>query len=387
MAITLTQLCRNAEKNYNMKLVAGRGGMDNTVRWVHMVEDSEVPDFLHGNELVFTTGIGHLGSEWLEPFVKSLKEHKAVGLVVNLGPHIDAIPSRVIVYCEENEFPLFTLPWQVRIIDITYNFCRKIIDNEEAETTLAGAFRNLIFSPDKRENYAAALERNGFSENASYVVLAMSVSDGKASAVQFLRNNRFGLWRLIKRSKYPVAMFFQDDKLISVRQNTDREEISRLIKALSELNLEQKLSIGISDKGEGYRSVPDCYKEAVSALDAAIIKGCRSMAYSNIGVYKLLFGVENRDVLRTYVDDTLGNLIKYDSLNNTDYEYTLRVYLECSGSVQMTAQRLDVHRNTVNYKMKVIREILGIEMNDEDKMNILLAFRAQEILGSRKEKS
>lgn len=110
------------------------------------------------------------------------------------------------------------------------------------------------------------------------------------------------------------------------------------------------------------------------------------MAYSNIGVYKLLFGVENRDVLRTYVDDTLGNLIKYDSLNNTDYEYTLRVYLECSGSVQMTAQRLDVHRNTVNYKMKVIREILGIEMNDEDKMNILLAFRAQEILGSRKEK-
>ena len=387
LAITLAQLCRNAEKNYNMKLVAGRGGMDNTVRWVHMVEDSEVPDFLHGNELVFTTGIGHLGNDWLEPFVKSLKEHKAVGLVVNLGPHIDAIPSRVVVYCEENDFPLFTLPWQVRIIDITYSFCRKIIDNEEAETTLAGAFRNLIFSPDKRENYAAALERNGFSENASYVVLAMSVSDGKASAVQLLRNNRFGLGRLIKHSKNPVAMFFQDDKLISVRQNTDREEISRLIKALSELHLEQKLSIGISDMGEGYQSVPNCYKEAVSALDVVRIKGCQSMAYSNIGVYKLLFGVENRDVLRTYVDDTLGNLIRFDSLNNTDYEHTLRVYLECNGSVQMTALRLDVHRNTVNYKMKVIREILGIEMNDEDKMNILLAFRAQEILGSRKEKS
>lgn len=77
MAITLTQLCRNAEKNYNMKLIAGRDGMDNTVRWVHMVDDSEVPDFLHGNELVFTTGIGHSGSDWLEPFVKRLKEHNA----------------------------------------------------------------------------------------------------------------------------------------------------------------------------------------------------------------------------------------------------------------------------------------------------------------------
>ena len=102
-------------------------------------------------------------------------------------------------------------------------------------------------------------------------------------------------------------------------------------------------------------------------------------------VYKLLFGVENRAILRSYIDDTLGNLTKYDTLNNTDYEYTLRVYLECSGSVQMTAERLNVHRNTVNYKMKVIREILGIEMCDEDKMNILLAFRAQEILGAHKE--
>lgn len=385
MAITLAQLCRNAEKNYNMKLIAGRGGMDNTVRWVHMVEDSEVPDFLHGNELVFTTGIGHLGNDWLEQFVKSLKEHKAVGLVVNLGPHISAIPPRVISYCEENDFPLFTLPWQVRIIDITYNFCRKIIDNEEAETTLAGAFRNLIFSPDKRENYAAALERMNFTENASYVVLAMSVGEDKSAAVQLLRNNRFGLWRLLKRSKSPVALFFQDDKLISVRQNADREEISRLIKALSEISPELKLNIGISERGEGYLGVPNCYKEAVSALEAAKIKGCQAMPYRNIGVYKLLFGVENKAILRSYIDDTLGNLIKYDSLNNTDYENTLRVYLECNGSVQMTAERLNVHRNTVNYKMKVIREILGIEMNDEDKMNILLAFRAQEILGAHRE--
>lgn len=385
MAITLAQLCRNAEKNYNLKLVAGRGGIDNTVRWVHMVEDSEVPDFLHGNELVFTTGIGKTGFDWLEKFVRSLKEHKAVGLVVNLGPHIDAIPSRVIVYCEENDFPLFTLPWQVRIIDITYRFCRKIIENEEAETTLAGAFRNLIFSPEKRENYAAALERMGFSENASYTVLAMSVGDGKSS-VQILRSNRFGIWRLIKRSKNPVAMFFQDDKLISVRQNVEREEMNRLLKSLSELNLEQKFHIGISESAEGFRSIPSCYKQAVSALEASIIKDTMVMPYENIGVYKLLFGVENRAILRSYVDDTLGNLVRYDSLNATDYEHTLRVYLECSGSVQVTAERLSVHRNTVNYKMKVIREILGIEMNDEDKMNILLAFRAQEILGARKDK-
>lgn len=51
MAITLARICANAEKTYGMKLIAGRAGMDNFVRWVHIVEDSEVPDFMHGNEL------------------------------------------------------------------------------------------------------------------------------------------------------------------------------------------------------------------------------------------------------------------------------------------------------------------------------------------------
>ena len=49
MAITLSQLCVNTEKTYGMKLLAGKDGMDNYVRWVHMVEDREVPGFLSYN--------------------------------------------------------------------------------------------------------------------------------------------------------------------------------------------------------------------------------------------------------------------------------------------------------------------------------------------------
>ena len=94
MAITLSQLCANTEKKYSMKLIAGHAGMGNTVRWVHIIEDSEVPDFLHGNELIFTTGIGHVGNEWLKSFTVSLKNKGAIGLVVNIGPYISSVPSR-----------------------------------------------------------------------------------------------------------------------------------------------------------------------------------------------------------------------------------------------------------------------------------------------------
>ncbi len=89
MALTLSQLCVNVEKTYQMKLVAGEDGMDNVVRWVHIIEDVEVSHFINGQELVFTTGIAQRGVNWLLPYAEQLLSHGAVGLVINLGPYIE----------------------------------------------------------------------------------------------------------------------------------------------------------------------------------------------------------------------------------------------------------------------------------------------------------
>ena len=46
MSITVSKLCANAQANYVMKLVAGKEGMGNYVRWVHLVENVDVSPFL-----------------------------------------------------------------------------------------------------------------------------------------------------------------------------------------------------------------------------------------------------------------------------------------------------------------------------------------------------
>ena len=140
MAVTLDKLYISIEEKYNMKLVAGKDGLKNVIRWVHMVEDSEVPNFLHGNELIFTTGIGRLDTaDKILEFVQGLQKHNAAGLVMNLGPYIKKVPTVVVDYCERNGFPLFTLPWEVKIIDITYDMCRMIIENEKSEVSATEA--------------------------------------------------------------------------------------------------------------------------------------------------------------------------------------------------------------------------------------------------------
>ena len=163
MAVTLDKLYISIEEKYNMKLVAGKDGLKNVIRWVHMVEDSEVPNFLHGNELIFTTGIGRLDTaDKILEFVQGLQKHNAAGLVMNLGPYIKKVPTVVVDYCESNGFPLFTLPWEVKIIDITYDMCRMIIENEKSEISATEAFKAIISGERITDEYTDALKKLAF---------------------------------------------------------------------------------------------------------------------------------------------------------------------------------------------------------------------------------
>ena len=88
MAILLRQLCEKASYLYGMRILAGENGTGNIVQWIHTLEDVETGGFIHGGELIFTTGIAQEGNEWLLEFVENLYEREASGLVVNVGPYI-----------------------------------------------------------------------------------------------------------------------------------------------------------------------------------------------------------------------------------------------------------------------------------------------------------
>lgn len=84
MAVLLSDLYESV-KNQDITLVAGESGMGNVVRWLHMVESNEISSFLDGQEIAFTTGVGLNGEEDLLELVKSNNEHKASGMVINIG--------------------------------------------------------------------------------------------------------------------------------------------------------------------------------------------------------------------------------------------------------------------------------------------------------------
>ena len=359
--------------------------MNNLVNWVHMLEDPETAGFLHGQELIFSTGIGHENTEWLLNFAKSLVANNASGLVLNIGPYIKAVPENLMSYCKEVQFPLFSMPWKTRIVDVTNHFCREIIRSEENDVSDAETFRNIIFFPERISEYLPVLRRKDYSLEAEYCVIALATeahADNKRSDVE--KYIKLNLSKILYSHSDRFNIFRQDQHIIIVLQNFPPQVVSKAIDQFYELNNFRsnplKIWSGVSMNDRGIKTLSRSYKRAVALLPFALRMKKTKIFYSDIGLYQLLFEVEDRKVLKKFYNDSLKKLEDNDLKYHTDYLSTLKTYLDYNASVQEVAKVTFVHRNTINYKIRKIKEILGCELTFQDNLKFLLAFSIKDML-------
>ena len=385
MAISLTRLFNDFEREYGIKLIAGKDGMNCFVRWVHIIEDAEVTGFIHGNELIFTTGITHKSNDWMLDYIKNLENHNAVGLVLNIGPYISNIPTSVIDYCNNNNFPLFTIPWDKKLIDVTFDFCHRIIENEEHESTLASAIKNLIFNPNDTKSYVSTLQRRGIYDTVSYTVFAVKAfRNGDVLPSDEWSGARFDLQTVLKNIDRPFFAFVQNEYFV-ILVNTVDEETTEKIQLLLSDKLKYSLyvssvNIGVSNKNQGYDGIYNSYRQAIIACEIAVNKNIGMLLYKDTGLYKLVYCVKDKSVLREYADAFISNIAYYDEINHTDYLETLECYIKNDCSVQKVSEIQNVHRNTVNYKIKFLRKNFGLTFSNENIAELVLAFMCKDSL-------
>ena len=384
MAVSLRYLCKYAKENYGMNLICGEKSLDNLVNWVHMLEDPAAGSFLHGEELIFSTGIGFSSADWLIDFAKTLVKYGASGLVLNIGPYIRSVPEELTAYCKEVQFPLFTIPWKTRIVDITNDFCRKIIKSEENAVTVAGAFRNAIFFPEKQGEYRQILELKEFDLHAGFCAAVISPHTSSPDVFnEYDKTLRMLLSRILYLTSDRFSIFRHDKTLVAVLQGFSAEQAENAFEKLAEMSKsrdESSFTAAVGSTGEGIDSLGQSYRRAVALLPVAERQGKRVLSYEKTGLYQLLLEISDDSLLRRYCDETMKPLIEYDQKHRTDYMETLKLYLEHNGSVQEVAAKTYVHRNTINYKLKKIREILRTDLSYNDGLSFLLALYIKDIL-------
>ncbi len=87
-----------------------------------------------------------------------------------------------------------------------------------------------------------------------------------------------------------------------------------------------------------------------------------------MGFYKILFSIEDTEILSSYVDEILGPLERYDKEHNAEYIETLHSFIKNDRSILRVAEERYTHRNTINYRIQKIKKIIGCDLKNTEEL-------------------
>jgi DNA-binding PucR family transcriptional regulator len=142
------------------------------------------------------------------------------------------------------------------------------------------------------------------------------------------------------------------------------------------------VSVGFSAGVESLDSVAGAYREVKAVLESLARFGRHGqvVTLAELGLTGLLAAVDDSR-LADFVERNLGRIAEHDRARGGALLDTLKAYLE-EGEQQAAARRLQVHPNTLRYRLDRIREISGADLDDpETRLNLAVALRVHGLLG------
>ncbi len=142
------------------------------------------------------------------------------------------------------------------------------------------------------------------------------------------------------------------------------------------------LSSFYADPAELARAV----QEAELVLDVLTVSGEPIAEDINQGTYRLLFRVlaSHPEEVRSFYEDTVAPVVRYDDQYRTDLVGTLEAYLAANCHMSATAAAIHAHRHTVAYRLERVRDLTGLDpMQSEDRERLGLGLKAYRIIAPR----
>ncbi|MBX5469366.1 MAG: helix-turn-helix domain-containing protein [Thermoleophilaceae bacterium] len=147
--------------------------------------------------------------------------------------------------------------------------------------------------------------------------------------------------------------------------------------------LGRQAKVGLSSRYSSPSALRRALEEAELVLDVRSAGAEPREGEMDGGAYRLLFRVlaSHPEEVRSFYEDTVAPIVRYDETYSTDLTGTLVSYLANDCSIKATAAAVHAHRHTVGYRLERVRELTGLDpYKSEDRERLGLGLKALRIV-------
>lgn len=376
-------------------VVGGAGGLHRIVSSVNIIDAPDPGPWMKPGDLLFTTGYAFKNDEdeQLRLF-RYLNHQGCAGLAVKFKRFLNTPSQKLVAEADALNFPLIEIPYDLAVSDLMLTLMREIVKSkrDESERVRSNAFlRSLLNGEVQGEDSILAEGLNfGLQSHCDYTVLNVSftlsnqsphLSDFNLAIIAFVQeiSAKMGVKMLIAETD-EVDLILQEYQRKNGPQTLSlaRDWAKQLIERFEKQFPGNSLAVGIGNRQSNVLDISKSYKQAQEALylGRRITKQTgRVFEYKELESYALLQTLPPWD-RQNFITSTLGKLLTYDKQHELDLLHTLEAYLSSGGRTAECAKQLYVHRNTVNFRIARIKELIGVDLDDsETTFRLQLALR------------
>ncbi|MCM3762323.1 PucR family transcriptional regulator ligand-binding domain-containing protein [Alkalihalobacillus oceani] len=272
---------------------------------------------------------------------------------------------------------------------LSLEFLRKKVKYDIEQQYRNDFFRDLFFNQFiNKQDLMDKGKMYGFQAEEAYVCISVSgkeVEDGKmfASALGRIESVLTQIEEDIVVGSVRHSLYV----LLPVKDRT-KPELKKMIGQFA-TGIKQVVQIDVSlGVGRTYSGVDGLRKSFREAEQAVVFgpvfwKDQPIIYFSNLGAYRLIALIENRDELEQFYEETVGPLAKNDLDSELNLVETLEQYFKHNESLTETAKDLYIHVNTLKYRLQKIKTISGLNLQKtEEKLMLNMGLKIHRYLES-----
>lgn len=164
---------------------------------------------------------------------------------------------------------------------------------------------------------------------------------------------------------------------LEARADKKGENVNHLLdlieRRLRHLLPEVAISWGIGNYHEGLNGFRKSYENAKVALEIGRRQKGRGrrVMYEDTRIDRLLLSLADNADIKEVVESTIKPLIEYDGQGSMDLIETFISYNRNHGNVSQTARCLNLHRQSLLYRLRKIESLTGLSLIDPDNLFLL----------------